>query len=314
MSRDSYKQSIFTLPNRIVTDGNETWAVPLAEVVGLVESSEVSFRSPSCLFQIAHCGSTLLSRALDMPGRSLVIRESFALRQFTATPLSPNSSQNNDRQRALKALWHLLGRQYDPSETVLLKGNVPVNYSLPEIFEVTPELAGICLYSKFDDYLVAALKSDERRMWVKHVAREMAPRIKLLGEFESIDFDSLEGGQSAAVLWRSQVRMFEDAIKSNTGLRALCSDQLYQNPRKVLRASAAHLNISLEESEIDDIVQSDLFKRHAKMPELEYSAEQRAIDEKELHSLYKTEVSATKRWCDKRALDTETHLGEKNFV
>jgi len=314
MSRSSYQQSIFTLPNRIVTEGSQAWAVPLGEVVGLVESSDISFPSQGCIFQIAHCGSTLLSRALDYPSRSLVIRESFALRQFTATPPSANPSQNKDRQRALCALWHLLGRQYQSSEVVLLKANVPVNYSLPEIIEIAPGMSGILLYSTFESYLLAALKSVERRQWANYVVREMAPRIRSIAGFESIDFESLGDGQAAAVLWLSQIAMFEAAIKNNAALRALCSDTLYTTPQQVLEASAKHLNISLVEPEIEQIVISDLFSRHAKMPEQEYSAEQRAIEDKQLTQQYQSEISEVKLWCEKGKFNTETSLCDHSIV
>ena len=98
---------------------------------------------------------------------------------------------------------HLLGRQYENDETVLLKANVPINFSLKEILESSSSLKGILLFSNFENYLVAVLKSEERCMWAKHVVRELANHIKSIQEFSDIGINSLDSAQSAAMLWLS---------------------------------------------------------------------------------------------------------------
>jgi hypothetical protein len=308
MTRQTYLDSIFTLPNRIVTEGEQAWAVPLGDIVRMVEENKKELPSPHCIFQIAHCGSTLLSRSLDNPGDSLVIREPFALRQLTATPRSPNANQDKDRVRALQALWCLLSRQYQSNESVVLKGNVPINYSIPEIMESSPLSKGILLYSNFEDYMVASLKSDERRQWASHVAREMSPRIKAIQGMESLNIDSLTGAQAIAALWLSQIRLFEHAATVHPNLKPVLSDQLLESPSAVLSASVEHLALGITAEDQRRILESDLFKRHAKNPDMEFTIDEHRSQLLELKEKYSNEIAEVSTWCEANNYSTRSTL------
>ena len=311
MSRESYFNSVFTLPNRIVTAGPEQWSVPFAELVELFEQARITLPNPSCLFQIAHCGSTLLSRALDQPSSNLVIREPFTLRQFAASPQPDEPHDIEYRRRGLAALWHLLSRQYRPADRVLIKANVPVNFVMDEILEVAPKTSGVLLYCEFDQYLLSVLKADERQQWAQHVVRELMPRIKQLEEFKKINFALLDAVQSAAVLWLSQIRNFEKALNANQALRALQSERFYQQPGPCLGASSAHLGFALNQDQVDKLVTSSLFSHHAKLPEQGYSEQQRQQDVQQLSSKFSDEISQCRDWIRLQGLDQSNTLADQ---
>jgi hypothetical protein len=306
MSRSSYQQSIFTLPNRIVTDGNETWTIPFSTIVSIVEQSELDLPSPAVIFQIAHCGSTLLSRALDRPNFSLVIRESFALRQYCASPVPAEQYAVNARKRGLKALWTLLSRKYAASENVLLKSNVPVNYALNEINEYSPKLKGVLLYCSFTEYLVATLKSEQRRAWAKHVVREMAQKIQHLDSFLTLAVESLDAAQAAAILWLSQIQYYQLAVQQNPSLLTLNSKDLFEHPENTLFACSEHLSLNIDKADSKRISNSDLFSRHAKTPGLSYTQAQRIEDLGQLQVRYKSEIAQTLDWCELSGFDTHS--------
>lgn len=297
MSRDSYQQSIFTLPNRIIRDGPDAWTIPFSEVMNMVEQSGKTTPVPNIIFQIAHCGSTLLSRALDHPGSSLVIREPFVLRQFSASPPPKNEVESNARQRALRTIMYLLGRQYENDETVLIKANVPINYSIDDILENATSLKGVLLFSDFESYLVAVLKSEERCMWAKHVVRELGNHIQLISEFSNIDINSLDSAQSAAVLWLSQMHIYNSVI-SNDQMKSLDAEHFFTSSPDILRASAEHLEINLNNKSLETITNSDLFTHHAKNPEIAYSEDQRQSDQSELNARFEDNIKQTKEWCE----------------
>ena len=308
MSRSSYQQSIFTLPNRIVRDGDSTWTVPFAELMDLVERSDQALEPPVFIFQIAHCGSTLLSQALDQPGDSLVIREPFTLRQFASMPAAEDAAGKNTRRRVLATLLYLYSRRYDMNEQVLIKANVPVNYALNEILELVAETKGILLYSEFEDYLLGVLKSHKRRMWAIHVVREAAARIRALKGFADVDFESLIPAQATAVLWLSQLNCYRAALENRSGstkpgLRTLNSSQLFQQPASTLQAAKTHLGINMSTADIERVVNSDLFKRHAKNPEQPFSEEQRLEGLRKLQIRYRDKIDNTLSWCDRSDLD-----------
>lgn len=314
MTRSSYRQSIFTLPNRIVTDGNEAWSIPFSQVVNIVEQSKLDLPSPSVIFQIAHCGSTLLSRALDQPQSSLVIRESFALRQYCASPLPVTQNALDARKRGLNALWTLLSRKYAANENVLLKSNVPVNYALTEINGYSPKLKGVLLYCSFSEYLVAALKSDQRRLWAKHVVREMAQKIQILDGFSMLAIESLSAAQATAVLWLSQIKYYQLAIGQNPELLALNSKQFFEHPENTLFACSKHLSLNINRADSKRIANGDLFSRHAKTPELSYTNQQRIEDLTQLQVRYKTEIEQTLNWCEQSGFDTRSDFTKRCLI
>lgn len=308
MTRSSYRQSIFTLPNRIVTHGNEVWSVPFAEIVNIVEQSNLDLPSPSVIFQIAHCGSTLLSRALDQPKSNLVIRESFALRQYCAAPLPIEDNALKARKRGLNALWTLLSRKYAADENVLLKSNVPVNYALTEINQQSPKLKGVLLYCSFAEYLVAVLKSEQRRVWAKHVVREMAQKIQAIDDFSTLDLASLSAAQATAILWLSQIHYYQLAVRENSELLALDSKHLFELPENTLFACSEHLSLNINEADSKKIAKGDLFRTHAKTPQLSYTNQQRIEDLSQLQVRYKKEIEQTFDWCEECEFDTHSEF------
>jgi hypothetical protein len=303
MARSSYQQSIFTLPNRIATDGSETWTIPFSQIVSIVEQSNLDLPSPSVIFQIAHCGSTLLSRALDQPQSSLVIRESFALRQYCAATPPVEQHAVNTRKRGLNTIWTLLSRKYSANENVLLKTNVPVNYALTEINEYSPKLKGVLLYCSFAEYLVATLKSEQRRVWAKHVVREMAQKIRSLDTFSELALESLSAAQATAILWLSQIQYYNLAAKQNPSLLALNSKQLFEHPQSTLYACSKHLSLNIDRADSKRIANGEIFSRHAKTPELSYTNQQRIDDLTQLQVLYKNEIEQTLDLCELSGFD-----------
>lgn len=314
MTRSSYQQSIFTLPNRVVTDGNETWLIPFSEIVSVVEQSKLELPSPSVIFQIAHCGSTLLARALDQPKSSLVIREPFVLRQYCASSLPVERDALDARKRGLRVLWTLLSRKYTANENVLLKSNVPVNYALTEINDCSPKLKGVLLYCPFAEYLVATLKSDQRRAWAKHVVREMGQKIQALEDFSSLSIESLSAAQATAVLWLSQIQYYQLAIKQNPELLALDSTQLFEYPENTLLACSKHLSLNINAADSKRISSGDLFSHHAKTPELSYTNQQRIKDLTQFQVRYKKEIEQTSDWCDQSGFDTRCDFTKHSLI
>src|SRR6478735_4694267 len=75
MDRAAYHRSIF-LDDRISPAGDGVAPVPLAALTNVPPP-----RPTGWIFHVAHCGSTLLARALDTLGGNLVLREPLALRQ-----------------------------------------------------------------------------------------------------------------------------------------------------------------------------------------------------------------------------------------
>ena len=304
MSRESFYASSFTMPSRIITDSDDAIAVPFAHVVAALKDRLASAQDASFIFQVAHCGSTLLSKALDWPGDSLGIREPYILRQFASSPSPQNDAQRASYSSALRTILYLLSRRLVESERVVIKANVPVNYILAEVLEARADLSGVFLRNGFEDYILAALKAPERQQWAQFVVREMASKISQMSTFRSIDFKSLDAAQSAAVLWLSQIHSATRFEK----LKLISSTDFFDNPKVVLKSVAENLAITHDETRISEVLEGDLFKRHAKITDRDYSEHDRENDFKGLLNVHSNQLEEVRQWCASSHLPIDEYV------
>ena len=76
MDREAYRRSIF-LDRRISPPSTRSMQLPAGTLIGHSSAP----KQTGWIFHVAHCGSTLLARALDQAQGNLVLREPLALRQ-----------------------------------------------------------------------------------------------------------------------------------------------------------------------------------------------------------------------------------------
>ena len=124
MDRAAYHRSIF-LDGRISPAANRIDEAPGRRRL----TDAVRQAAPTgWIFHVAHCGSTLLARALDRPSANLVLREPLALRQL-ALAADPGR---------LALTLAMLSKRYRDDLPTIVKANVPVNFLLPRAGRVGP--------------------------------------------------------------------------------------------------------------------------------------------------------------------------------
>ncbi len=295
MSRQTYRESTFTLPSRIVTEGDQAWRVPFADVVALTEAAP-KVADSFCLFQIAHCGSTLLSKALDIDDKTLVIREPFALRQLLSSPQTRDPALLENRTRGLRAIWYLLSRRYAANAPVLIKGNVPFNFHLAELFETTSLSRGLFLYSDLEDYLLAVVKDESRCQWAQHVTVEMAAHINALDQFAGLELTQLSPLRAAAVLWLSQQLLLQRALEQSLNLKPVQSKALFTDPLATVHECATALGLAYSMQDSEQLSAGELLKTHAKDSRQAYSSDIRQQELAQLKSAHQNELDKTQAW------------------
>ncbi len=306
MNRSTYQQSIFTMEGRIKTSAAGTWSVPFKQIVDAISRSDLNNPPAGCIYHIAHCGSTLLSRALDIDNKTLVIREPYVLRQICASPPARNRHEVETRSRALAIIWQLLSRRFN-NESVIVKANVPVNYCIAEMNGVIQGGSEVYLYSNLQEYLSSILKSDERAHWVAHLIKEMGSRIKRIAPFQDLDLNTLTTAQSTAVLWASQIHNYERA-QLNKASFSLNSQTWFSKPSSVLQDLGTHFNCGIDKTLADEITENELFRTYSKAPNLEFSEAQRVAGQMTLQNKFKTEYEDTIEWLDSQNLSIKHSL------
>jgi hypothetical protein len=297
MTPDSYRKSIFTDRGRIVPAAPHGWQVPIGQVLSDFERRSLDQPPLFFIFHIAHCGSTLLARAIDIPGRTLVIREPFTLRQLAVDAAAPQGPRDPATwNRCLRLTTVLLGRRYAADQAVIVKANVPVNFMLPALMKLHRESRGLLLHTGLDNYLLSVLKTPMHRRWIGNVTRQLTGAIRATPGLEKIDPGKLNAPEAAACLWLAQLSRFRRALADCNRLRSLDCQLLFDRPAEVLQAALEMAGASLTGPEAEAIAGGELFRRHAKDPGRAFDREARTRELAALSDQLAPELDAARNW------------------
>jgi hypothetical protein len=291
MDRAAYQRSIF-LDRRISAARPQGFEFPVGALTSHLDAHPVARSRTGWIFHVAHCGSTLLARALDHPERSLVLREPLALRQLGVQRAPAAAAWRQKLQLATS----LYGRRYQPDAPAIVKANVPVNFIASEILELDSSSPAIFLYFPLRNYLSAILRSDGHRQWVMNVTTQLQPLLAgASGAFPGSDV-----AERAAALWLAQMRLYASALGRFPQARSLHAEDLFNAPREVVAAAAQHFAIGLSDAEVEDIVAGPLFATYAKAPGEKFDNEARLALQAESQRRLGPELERARRWVEAR--------------
>lgn len=285
MDRAAYHRSIF-LDNRISPPTSQSMRLSLrAMACGVRPPAQTSW-----IFHVAHCGSTLLARALDHLDLNLILREPLALRQLALAP---------DPQ-ALAITAAMLSKRYRADLPSVVKANVPVNFLLPQLVDFDRDAHAIFLYLSLRDYLLAILRSSEHRSWLSRVTVQLA---SYLG-----DLSKLSDAERAASLWLAQLKGFAVAVGKMPNARSLDAEAFFSSPARFVGLAAGHLRVPLKGNEIEAMVAGPLFATYSKNPDVAFDDTARRTRRQELELSLAPELDAAQRWIAARGAEVEGAL------
>lgn len=279
MDRAAYARSIF-LDVRISPAGETALYVPADALAAAVAPPHTT----AWIFHVAHCGSTLLARALEGLGGGLVLREPMALRQLA---FAPDPAQ-------LSLVLAMLARRYGGDAPTLIKANVPVNALLPAIAAADRQAPAVFLHLGLEDYALAVMRSPQHRAWVREVAARFAAPIA----------DGLPGAsdaQSLAALWLWQMRAFASALDVMPQAFSLDAERFYAEPGAVLAALGPRLGRPADAAAIAALVAGPLFTTYSKRPDAAFDNAARLARRAALAQELAGELAEARRWADRAA-------------
>ena len=284
MTRETFRRSIF-LDDRIVRAAGQAFAVPFADVRGH-DWPEPSKRPVGLIFHVAQCGSTLLARALDLPGRSLVLREPAALRRL-GVEAGPSGTAD---PALLRFTLAMLGKRWEADAPVVVKANVPVNFIARDVLALEPDSAAILLYFPLADYVAAVMRTEGHEKWVESIFAEM----RVAESDWAAGAEPRTTAERTACLWFAQMKMFE--VLASANVRSLCAATLFERPAEAIQASADLFGLALRDGEAQEIATSELFETYSKNPALDYDPEVRAAREAEAKRRLAPQIAAAESW------------------
>jgi hypothetical protein len=303
-SRDALAREAF-LDQRMEGAISDVQDCPVDDLVA--QCPDTSEQLPTFVFHSAFCCSTLLARALDVPGQCLALKEPDILMGLAnAIRLQKDSSANASLARTIVAL---LSRRFDESEPILIKPTNAANNLLPGVLDLGART--LILYSDLRSFLVSVIKKGEA---CKAFMRTQYNIFSLddgglagIPPRQAMTFTDL---QVAALVWRHQLEWFERELagRSADSIASLDFRILVDGPAATLEAVSRHLGLSHDRPLLDEIAAGPVFTRNSKFSDQAYDTGQRNRDEVSIAEQHVEALEQVEEWAKTLNLGTDFSL------
>jgi hypothetical protein len=217
------------------------------------------------IFHSAFCCSTLLARALDLPGTSMGLKEPVILNDIVGWR-HRGGGTGAAVARALDHALRLLARPFEAGEAIVIKPSNITNGLAPAMLSLHKDASALLLHAPLETFLRSvAKKGIDGRLWVRDLmAAQLREGFIDLG-LEGDDYLKLTDLQAAAVGWLSQHALFA-RLSAQFGARVatLDSETLLARPHETMTALARLYGLALNAQAIAGIVAGPAFTRHSK--------------------------------------------------
>lgn len=217
------------------------------------------------IFHSAFCCSTVLARALDVPGVAMGLKEPPLLNDLTgwqhrggtAAQIAP----------VLDDGLALLSRPFGPGEAVIIKPSNVVNGMAPGMMMMRPQARALLLHAPLPVFLGSiAKKAMTGRLWARDLlVKQLREGLHGFG-FKGDDYLGQTDLQAAAMGWLAQHALFARMVAEfgAARVRTLDSEMLMADPVAAMTRLAALFALPLDAAAIAGIVSGPAFTSHSK--------------------------------------------------
>ncbi len=276
-------------------------AIPLSQLEKLAKPNQVKPAKPiSFIFHTAYCGSTFLSRSLDIPGHSISLREpQLLLDVANAKRMNWQArSANMDYRHLLHLALNLLKRSASNDEHLIIKPVNSVNNIAIETLQASPASRALMMYTDARNFVLSTLKKGEAARQTTRAMFDLLrcdfPHLQNLKLSDAIHMSDLK---LILTLWRLQLEQANAVIQQlgNGSIKSVHADSLISHPADVLVAAGEVFSLNLNQSQANKIL-ATTGAADAKDQSQTFSAEKREKTYKILEEFYGDDLEDGFKW------------------
>jgi hypothetical protein len=271
---------------------------PKAAFPAAAIAAEIAGAAPApmhFIFHTAFCGSTLLTKALTVPGVAEGLKEPDVLVNLANRLVRSDDAANRQR---LELVLKLLERPPAPGEAVIVKPTNFANRLVEPMLQARPEARAVLLYSDLETFLRSLVK---RGLLGRRFGRQMylqfgswVPVSFGLSQAEMFELIDL---QVAALAWLLQIAHFRSvAEKEGERIVVLNASQLMDDTDAALEQVQALFDLGLDPKAVEEIANGPAFSTHSKFADREYGVEQRGRDHEAVAAAHGEEIAMIVQW------------------
>lgn len=213
------------------------------------------------IFHSAFCGSTLLCRVLNLPGKAFGLNEPQIL-----IDLATLSRQGKLDPGLLRAVTQLLSRPFGPGEASIVKPGNEANLLIEPLMRLNETSKAVLLYAPLTRFLRSiARKQLWGRLWGRRLFLLLRQDYKLPLGFSETELFEQSDLQVAALAWLHHHAQFASLLsRYPERFRTLDSDTFLARRAGCLAAIGTHFNLDIDAERWADISNGENFARHSK--------------------------------------------------
>lgn len=248
------------------------------------------------LFHSAFCGSTVLARALDLPGHAMALSEPVLLNDVTGIRRR-GEMPGTEIARLLDDALLLLGRHWEPEGSVVIKPSNILTGLMNPMLALRPQARALLLYAPLRDFLASvARKGLWCRLWVRELLEGFLREGLVDLGFDSGDYFRMSDLQVGAIGWLAQQQLFM-ALTATHGKRivTVASDRLMVDPAGAVAALAQAGFVAPGRELHRAIADNRSFARHSKSG-VDFSPTERAREHAAANAAHRDEIEKVTQW------------------
>jgi hypothetical protein len=248
------------------------------------------------LFHSAFCGSTLLTRALDMPGMAMGLSEPATLNDVVG--LRWRGGSGPAIARVADAALRLLARPFGAGEAVVIKPSNLLNPTADLLLALQPDARAVFLYAPLETYLISVVRKGLHcRLWVRQLLEGFLREGYADFGFSPEDYFRQTDLQVAAIGWLAQHRHFTQLVRKlgEERVATLDADRMTARPAEAISAVTRHYGLACDAATVARIVAGPAFSKHSKSGAA-FNVEDRQAEYEAARGAYGEEIDMVLAW------------------
>ena len=213
------------------------------------------------IFHSAFARSTLLARAMDLPGQAMGLKEPIILND--AAQLLREHRLNLD---TLELVLGLLERPFTRPESIIIKPSNVANLLMDQLLRLRPNARAILLFRDLPSYLQSiARKGLFGRIWARRLLHTIRAEAPFNTGFSDADLFAQSDLQTAALAWLIQHAQFARLASAMPNrVRLINASRLKADRHRTFAATVDWFGLGLDETVVDTIVNGPAFTEDSK--------------------------------------------------
>lgn len=259
-------------------------------------------RTHRYIFHMSFCGSTLLARLLDRPGKVLSLKEPNCLVDLAdwKTALCSGGSSDRNFGSVLQFAVEMLGRSWTDDEQVVIKPSSWANNLIAELLTVSDSRTVLVTIAR-DRFLEAVLRGGRDRLaFAARLAAHLSPFVAdggtILDEaIRSTDDPVGRAARLALVAHHIEFRLFSDASARGSGdAGSVDFADIESDPAGAALRAAEFLDLGLDRSDLE--ANRVLWAQENAKADAAYSGERRRSENEQVRAHYGELMDSGLEW------------------